>query len=240
MNDKNISLIKTVKGKLPFAKSVQEQPHNEVMEKLLTSQTVRRGDTDSVSAQAERQSELESAHSVSLSPVKAAASEFSGAGQNAASEAATDHNGWMDTAAICIGLAAVGVAVVVLSGPLALATAAAGARLAFAGLTSEISEDGLPSVIQKVSGAFVAGAILPYSTTAAVAATVLSEVFTHVSPDGSLEFGLTSKLGLTPLLVAVLALVTLTQTSRRRREAVRSANRHLGRFRRRLKSRSNQ
>lgn len=237
MNDKGLGLIRTVAGKLPRAESVQGQTHNKVMEGLLASQDEKSDGRDSVAIQAERSSPLEMAHPATQHPLKAAASAFSQADPDVTSEDGGDGTQWMNTAAICIGLVAIGTAVVVLSGPLALATAAAGARLAFAGLTSEVSEDGLPSVIQKTVGAFVSGAMLPYSATTAIAAVILSEAFTHVSPEGSIEFRFPPKLRLTPLLVTIMALVALTQSHLKGREVVDAFNRHTKKVRRRLSGR---
>lgn len=238
MNDKDISLINTVSGKIPRAKSVRERTSDTVMDELLASQGTKRRGEDSVSVQAKRSSQLEADHPASLPPLKAASRTILEAGSDADPQPNDGDNRWMDVVATCIGIAAIGAAVVALSGPLALAVAAAGARLAFAGITSEVSEDGLPSVVQKVGGAFIAGAILPYSVTAAVVATIFSEIFVSVDAKGSVEFGFPPQLRLTPLLIALAALVVLTQSGTRRRDAVGAAYRRLLGVRRRLRGRT--
>lgn len=237
MNDKDISLISIANGKIPHAEDVRGKASNTVMDELLASQDAKRGKEDSVSVQAKRSSRLEMAHPASLPPLKAASKAASRTIFDKDSGLSDDSGRWMDVVATCVGIAAVGAAVVALSGPLALAVAAAGARLAFAGLTSEVSGDGLPSVVQKVGGAFVAGMILPYSTTAAIAATVFSELFVSVDPEGSVSFGFPPQLKLTPLLVTMVALVALTRSGAKRRDVVNTVYHRLIGVRRRLRGR---
>lgn len=235
MNDKEISLISTVSGKIPHAKGARRQTSNTIMDELLASRDAKKNGEDSVSAQARRSSQLEIAHPTSLPLFKAASKAMSGTSSSSDLCGSDDNNRWMDVVATCIGVAAVGAAIVALSGPLALAVATAGARLVFAGITSEVSEDGLPSVAQKVGGAFVAGMILPYSTTAAIAATVASELLVSVDPEGTISFGLPSQFKLTPLLVTMIALIALTRSGVKRRNAVDTVSRRFLGIKRRLR-----
>lgn len=238
MNDKDISLINVVRGKVPHAKGVRGQTSNTVMDELLASQDARKGGEDSVSVQAKRSSRLETAHPASLAPLKAASKAISKTSFDEDSGLSDNSGRWMDVVATCVGIAAIGAAVVALSGPLALAVAAAGARLAFAGLTSEVSGDGLPSAVQKVGGAFVAGMLLPYSTTAAIAATVVSELFVSVDPEGSVSLGFPPQLRLTPLLVTMMALIALTRSGAKRREVVNTVRHRLIGVKKRLRGRA--